>query len=383
MDNGQPTQTAPKEADIRRRDADKVKARRIGNDGSRRTFILLALGLTITACTPASQQATSRTVVAAARLEREVVIYANTSVTRTLADGFMRRFPEVRVRILDMNSNQMHQMILAEAAGSPPVADLAWSSAMDGQIKLINDGYALTYRSHEARNLPSWAVWRDQGFGLTAETIGFAYNRRLIPQAEVPRSHADLLKSLQEHPDRWRGRVSVYDPVRSGVAFLHLSEDTQIWSNAWALMDEIGRSRPTVLVGGEDMMEGLATGRSALAYNINQPFASWWIHQNNNPDIAVVTPSDYHLSISRVAFILRSAPHPNAAKLFLDYAMSEEGQGALGSAGLPPARAYRGAAPGDRPVRVGPALLANLDQERRRQILSRWAIATKPPAVRP
>lgn len=254
---------------------------------------------------------------------------------------------------------------------------------MDGQIKLVNDGYALTYRSREARNLPKWAIWRNQGFGLTAETIGFAYNKRLIPEAEVPRSHADLLRSLREHPERWAGRISVYDPVRSGVAFLHLSEDTQAWSDAWPLMDAIGTSRPLILVGGEEMMESLASGKSAFAYNMNQPFAAWWVRHRGASDIGLVTPSDYHLSISRVAFIPRAAPHPNAAKLFLDYAMSQEGQRTLGETGLPPARAYGGSMAGDRPVRVGPALLANLDQERRRQILARWMHAAPPATARP
>lgn len=367
--------TTLREDDIGRRAADKVKGR--SDDDRRPLLVVGVLGLLIAlaACGPDNGQATSASIVAAAKREGEVVIYANTSVTRKLAEGFKHRFSGIEVRVLDMNSNQMQAMVMAEAGAAPPVADLAWSSAMDGQIKLINDGYALTYRSQEARNLPKWAVWRDQGFGLTAETIGFAYNKRLIPQAEVPRSHADLLRSLQEHPERWSGRISAYDPVRSGVAFLHLSEDTQAWSGAWELMDAIGSSDPLVLVGGEEMMESVASGKAAFAYNINQPFAAWWVRDNTATNVGLVTPSDYHLSISRVAFIPRAAPHPNAAKLFLDYAMSEEGQRTLGEAGLPPARAYRGSVAGDRPVRVGPALLANLDQERRRQMLARWTQA--------
>lgn len=366
----------PKEDDIRRRAADKVKGWFVRERRALLALLALGLPLTVPACDADNGQATPAGIVAAAKREGQVVIYANTSVTRKLADGFKRRFPGIEVRILDMNSNQMHQMVMTEAAHTPPVADLAWSSAMDGQIKLVNDGYALTYRSREARNLPDWAVWRNQGFGLTAETIGFAYNRRLVPDAEVPRSHADLLRSLREHPERWGGRISVYDPARSGVAFMHLSEDTQAWSDAWPLMEAIGASKPLILVGGEEMMESVASGKVAFAYNMNQPFAAWWVRDRQASDVGLVTPSDYHLSISRVAFIPRTAPHPNAAKLFLDYAMSEEGQRTLGEAGLPPARAYRGSVPGDRPVRVGPALLANLDQERRKQILARWSNAS-------
>jgi iron(III) transport system substrate-binding protein len=319
-------------------------------------------------------QATSGAIIRAAEREGEVVVYINTDVFGPVGAGFRRRFPKVRVRFVELAARPMQDRVIDEAGRSAGAGDIAWSSSMDIQVKLINDGYAQTYRSPEARNLPAWAVWRDQGFGMTAEPIVFAYNKRLLSEADVPRSHAALLAALRDDPDRWRGQIATYDPEKSGVGFLYLSTDTQIYPDAWTLLSEIGKAQPGLYVPGGALMRSLATGEHQFAYNMNGSYAHWW-GTHRDPDVGYLIPTDYHLAISRVAFITRSAPHPNAARLFLDYVMSEDGQRQLAQAQLTPIRAVTGdaqAIPGGRPIKVGPALLANFDQARRAQMLERW-----------
>jgi len=318
-------------------------------------------------------------VIRSALQEGEVVIYANTDVTGPIVEGFERRFPGIKARFVEVTSSKLEQAVLTEAKPGAGVADLIWSSSMDIQIKLINDGYAQTYQSKEAGDLPRWAVWRDQGFGITAEPIVFAYNKRLLKPGDVPRSHAALLEALRTDPGRWRGRIAVYDAQASGVGLMYLSADTQIYPDAWALMSEIGRSQPSLDVAGGVILGKLDTGERLLAYNMNAFYAHWW-SEHRNPDVAYVRPEDYHLSISRVAFIPRHAPHPNAARLFLDYLISDEGQATLKQAGFTPVRDAGAEATGARPIRVGPALLANLDQARRASLLSEWRSRMQPPA---
>lgn len=338
-----------------------------------------AVLISLAGCAPGSPgQATRAADVRAAEREGEVVVYVNTDVSGPIGAGFRRRFPKVKVRFVELAARPMQDRVLTEVDKGPAVGDIAWSSSMDIQVKLINDGYAQTYRSPEARNLPAWAVWRDQGFGVTAEPIVFAYNKRLLDGAQVPHSHAALLEALRKDPARWRGKIAMYDPERSGVGFLYLSTDTQVYPEAWPLLAEIGKSKPALYVPGGALMKSLASGEHVLAYNMNGSYADWWSTQTGS-DIAYLTPTDYHLSISRVAFITKTAPHPNAARLFLDYLMSKDGQRQLAVARLTPIRngiAAAPAIPGGRPIKVGPALLANFDQARRTQMLERWRATT-------
>lgn len=249
---------------------------------------------------------------------------------------------------------------------------------MDIQIKLINDGYASTYRSPEVAALPSWANWRNQGYGISAEPVVFAYNSRDLPPDRVPRGHSDLLRLLRLHPADYREKLTTFDAETSGIGFMYLSADVQIYPDAWALTTAIGQSHPGLYRTGGEMFESVSSGRHPLAYNITLSHAEVW--SLRDPNIAHVIPDDYYLAISRVAFINKAAAHPNAARLFLDYMLSLEGQRLLAKGHIMPARtdisseALRND-PRVRPIRVGPALLANHDQQTRLHLLNAWRTA--------
>ncbi len=354
-------------SDIRRQLFDRVKT------AAARTVAVVAVGL-LAGCQPSgSGQATASPVVRRAQAEGQVVVYANTDMGGPVVAGFQKRYPRVRVVYRELTSSQIQSAVIAEAVSGGPVADIAWSSSMDIQVKLINDGYAQTYKSPEARRLPRWAVWRNQGFGVTAEPVGFAYNSRLLRPDEVPKSHAALLASLRDDPERWRGRIALYDPELSGVGFMYLSADLQKYPEAWTLMEAVARSEPGLYVPGGTILSKVAKGEHLIAFNMNRSYADSWAARNDG-GVVYQTPTDYHFTVSRVAFVTRAAPHPNAARLFLDYLMSPEGQAKLRESRLTPViDAATGASPdGATPIRVGPALLANLDQARRERVLSEW-----------
>ena len=70
------------------------------------------------------------------------------------------------------------------------------------------------------------------------------------------------------------------------------------------------------------MIERIASGEHLLGYNL----IGSYVLQRKDPNLAMVMPKDYTLAFSRVAFINKDAPHPNAAKAFLDYLLSKRGQ---------------------------------------------------------
>jgi ABC-type Fe3+ transport system substrate-binding protein len=191
---------------------------------------------------------------------------------------------------------------------------------MDLQTKLVNDGYAQAYASPEKPYLPPWAIWKNQAYGVTAEPITIVYNRKLVPPADVPRTHADLIRLLRAKRAFYRGRVATYDPVRSSVGYLYMSQDLQLNRDTSALMKAFGETRVSLFDSSADMLDGIASGRQLIGYNVIGSYALE--RQAHNPAIGVVMPNDYTLVTSRVALIAREARHPNAAKLFLDFLLS-------------------------------------------------------------
>ncbi|XQM35639.1 Iron(III) transport system substrate-binding protein [Cupriavidus sp. H19C3] len=337
-------------------------------------------------------------VIARALHEGAVSVYASTDseIVRPLIDGFEARFPGIRVRYYDLNTIELHERFLRESAAwgdqRPPrdadVADVLWSTAMDLQIKLVNDGHAQRYASPERAGLPNWAAWRDEAWGTTFEPAVIVYNRRHFTEARMPGSRSGLAQLLQENAPLWRGRVVTYDIERSGVGYLFAQQDARMGSEFWYLAQSLGRTQVQLSVSTVDMIERIARGDFVLGYNLLGSYALSLMERG--AEIGVIAPRDYTLVMSRVAFIARQSPRPNAARLWLDFLLSREGQALLGqsTSQLYTIRTdtdsrHTAVALAERlgyalkPISVGPGLLAAQDGMRKRAFLARWREALR------
>lgn len=338
--------------------------------------------------TPPGYPADYGKIADAAKKEGKLIVYATTDAVAAnpLVKDFESLYPGISVEYSDLNSTEVYNRFISEsAAGS--TADFIWSSAMDLQVKLVSEGKALTYASPEIPNLPKWAVWKNEAYGTTNEPIAFVYNKRLVPAADVPKTHADLEKLLAAKPDFYKGKVTAYDPERSGVGYLFVNEDVQNWPDAWNLFREFGKTGARLYTSAGAMMERVGSGEHLIGYGI---FGSYALGRaKKDPGIGIVLPKDYTLITSRVAFISKQAKNPNAAKLFLDYMLSKRGQTIIANKALlyslrddvdgpASAKAVRDEV-GDkaRPVEIGPDLLKNLDQTNRLAFLKKWQAAMK------
>src|SRR5438105_10866197 len=141
---------------------------------------------------PAGYPADYAQTIAAAKKEGKVVVYSalDTKAAQPLIRDFNAVYPDIKVEYNDMNSTEMYNRFIAESAAGQGSADVMWSSAMDLQVKLVDEGHALTYASPEASKLPTWAVYKNQAYGTTYEPAVFIYNKRLVTGDEIPQDHA-------------------------------------------------------------------------------------------------------------------------------------------------------------------------------------------------
>ncbi len=351
---------------------------RTGFGGLLAALVLMA---SVSGCS-AQRPASHREIVAAGQQEGELAIWSVTDTRQVapLLAEFQKLYPAIHVAYSELPSTEIYQRFLADSAAHRVVPDFLWSSAMDLQIKLVNDGYAQSYVTPERDAAPDWAVWKDQAWGTTAEPIVFGYNRRLIAPDIMPRTHYDLQQMINADPDRLAGRIATYDPRVSEVGFLYFMQDVEANRGSWALFNALGRSQVSLYPSTSAMLTQLRLGKQAVAYNLIGSYA--FEAQAENPDIGVVIPQDYTLIMSRIAMIPRDAPHPNAARLFLDYLLSRAGQANLARRYMTPVRsdvpmpaALRAPGTPARAIRVGPALLINQDRLTRESFLKKWASA--------
>ena len=353
--------------------------------------LVLVLSLVATAGTAAPFPATAPSVVADAEKEGKIVIYSSTDTVSAapLLKDFAALYPKLTVEYNDMNSTELYNRFISEAAAGSGSGDFLWSSAMDLQMKLANDGYAAEYDSPEAKGLPSWAVWKDQAFGTTYEPVVFIYNKRLLKPEEVPHSHAELVKLLKSNPERYKDKLTSYDPERAGVGFLFITQDASVDPNFKETAQAYGSVGVKLYPSTGAMMEKVLSGEHLLGFNIIGSYAI--LKQKKDPSLGIVYPSDYTLVMSRIALVPKAAKHPNAGKVFLDYLLSARGQkiiadqsllfsirsdveGTTSAAGL-----AKELGQSLKPIPVGPSLLTYLDQSKRLEFLKEWqqALGTK------
>lgn len=300
----------------------------------------------------------------------------------TLLDTFRRRYPRVVPDYRRPTSSELDTNFRAEVAAARPTADILISSAMNLQFKLVNDCLARAYESIEKPKLPTWAVWKDEAYAITAEPIVFVYNRALMPANDVPLSHGDLADLLRRKAAFYRQKIATYDPARSATGYLYFTEDLMVSGDTLDFIEAVGRTDPTLYVSGGDANRSVEKGGHLLAYNMVGSYALE--AQSADRHLAVIYPSDYTLVASHIALIPTTARHPAAGELFLDFLLSEEAQSILARHFVRPIRdglSMAGPAPPPgvlRPIRFGPSLLASLDEYRRRSVLRSWQNALQP-----
>ncbi|MGZ2256180.1 ABC transporter substrate-binding protein [Roseobacter sp. A03A-229] len=250
--------------------------------------------------------------------------------------------------------------------------DLAISSAMDLQTKLANDGLAQRYSSDATAALPPWAKWRDQIFAFTQEPAVLVLNARTFERLPLPKNRDGLIALLRDHPQVFDGRIGTYDVRVSGLGYLFATQDSRNTESFWRLTEVMGRLNTRLYCCSGEMIDAVARGELALAYNVLGSYAQ--ARLEDTPGIVIVEMDDFVSVMLRTALIPQTAEAPQAAGLMIDFLAGMRLRPELVAAtGLPPVVNGAGADESViRPIRLGPGLLVFLDKLRRDTFLRSW-----------
>lgn len=345
---------------------------------SRRRFVAGLACSVLGACARTAQE---RADDAPAR--GRVTIYSTTdrTVFAPVIDDFTRAHPDISVNYVEIDALPLNTRFLAELAAGTPSADILISSAMDLQVKLVNDGFAQAHRSRDADLLPAWARWRHEIFGLTFEPVVMVANPAAMGDLPLPRTRGDLARALRRNPRAWTGRLGSFDATTSSVGYLLASQDDRMSSDFGGLIVAMGLTRARTYQNTAVLLDDLEAGRIALGYNVLGSYAKR--RMAAGAKLRIIYPEDYTLALVRAAFLSKRAPNPAAAHVFLEYLLSLRGQRILATmTQLSAVREeidgpfgrleIRGAASGPlRPIPIGPGLLTYLDQQKRERFLQK------------
>jgi ABC-type Fe3+ transport system substrate-binding protein len=260
-------------------------------------------------------------LVEAARKEGEVVLYTTLivdQIVRPMIKAFRSHIAGIDVKFVRADSAQQLVKLINEGRAGRVQADI-WHLS-DGLAPLLQENLAAPLDLPSARGLPAELVDRRGNWVATnLSTRSLAYNTQLVPADQVPRTHKDLLDP------RWKGQF-VWHPasIAGGYAFIGVVLKSMGEENGTRYLRALARQNIIPLpVAARAVLDRVIAGEYPMGLEMNSSHAV--ISAALGAPVRFV-PLDPVTMTMQIAGISRGAPHPNAARLFLDFIVSRAGQ---------------------------------------------------------
>lgn len=294
-----------------------------------------------------------------------VISSTDTSFFVPIVESFLGTRPDASIEYLVTGTADIDRIFRS----APQEYDVVISSAMDLQLKLANDGYA---RQLDDVAHPEWAHWRQSLFGFTSEPAAIVLNRAAFDGHPLPRSRQDLIEALRARPDVFEGRIGTYDVRASGLGYLFATQDARASETYWRLTEVMGSLKARLYCCSGDMIDDLAAGKIAMAYNVLGSYAQ--ARKDVEDDIAIILPSDFPTTMMRTAFVSAQTSRPDLAEAFVRHLIRLQAENDATAFPLPPLVAELNSAARST-IALEPALMTHLDTLKKRKFLAEWESA--------
>ncbi|WP_170771241.1 ABC transporter substrate-binding protein [Ruegeria lacuscaerulensis] len=291
-----------------------------------------------------------------------IISSTDTVLFAPLIEGFVARNPSISVEYFVSGTADIDRRVRA----SPDAFDIVVSSAMDLQLKLANDGFALALKDIEA---PHWTQWHQSLFAFTTEPAAIVINREAFEGQDIPHTRQSLIEALRERPEEFRGKVGTYDVRESGLGYLFATQDARASETYWRLMEVMGGLDVRLYCCSGEMINDLADGKILVAYNVLGSYAA--VRAERKDALEVIFPTDFQTTMMRTALVSEETQEPDAAEAFINYLITEKPVAQDSPSSLPPLVLQNGATDRET-IGLNPSLLTFLDDLKRKKFLSAW-----------
>ncbi len=279
-----------------------------------------------------------QTTYAAAKKEGKLTVITGVQTfVDPATEAFEKKYPGINVEFLIMLTSDRHARIRAERASKKFTLDVVLDASSSYRSVLAPEGHLTRFLPLSVSE-PGVKLFLDPlmdkdmfqgGFGLmySADTSGWMINTNLVPPERMPKTYKDLLDPY------WKGKLVFLDPRIPGHA------NRQFWAmeklygpGYWKQMKSQIAKFETQMIAGRSVAGG--------EYPFFGPVGGEFVVDllKEKLPIKFVRPEDgVPIQLGGIA-VIADGPNPNAAKLFVDFWFSKEGQAVVAAATKAPIR---------------------------------------------
>jgi iron(III) transport system substrate-binding protein len=255
--------------------------------------------------------------LSAQELSGKLVLYTsqpNTDAQQTI-DAFKAKHPMVDISFVRDGTPRVLAKLRAEFEGGQPQADLlliADSVTMEG---LKKEGRLLAHEKADISAYPAGTHDPDRfWFATKLITTGIVYN---VKAPLKPTGWTDLLDPAA------KGQVTMPSPLTSGAALIHAATLTGNLQGGWQFYERLKDNGAVAGGGNGDILKSVAGGEKLYGMIVDfMPIRE----KAKGAPVEFVFPKEGVSAVSEPVAIVNGTKNPEAAKAFVDFLLSREGQ---------------------------------------------------------
>jgi iron(III) transport system substrate-binding protein len=268
----------------------------------------------------AHTQAADQALLNKAKTEGKAAFYANI----TAVEPIMKAFADdtgVKAEYTRISTAKFVATAITEFEAGKFMADVVQAPLPILEL-LKEKGILARYRSPAAAGYPQWTKKDDyiQLFGV--EYIALIYNKELAKKADLPRRYEDLTDP------KWKDKIVMPNPANHATTIgwlIGLKEHVFKSEAEWMkFVKGLAANRPMLVASLGPTPAPIASGEKPIGISMPK-----YIITNAPAPLDWTRVSQPMLGTPRAIAVASKAPHPNAARLFVDYWLSQKAMGML------------------------------------------------------
>lgn len=273
-------------------------------------------------------------VIQKARDEKEVLLYTNAEDQQMapIRRAFEKAYPGITLRALALGDEEMFQRYDTEVASGARTADLIMNSDAVGFRRFIDAGKVADFKDPNVPNLPDFAVLAPGVYAVSEDPVIAVFNKALLPESKQPKS----MKELADMAPELDGKIGTTDIGVSIQFGATTSFVGKYGEDGWKTLEKIG-AHSKVEASNGPLVTKLAQGQYAANF-----FVAGAVRAFIKDDVAKVVNYRYLEDGTplrpRGVAVTKEAPNPHAARVFVNWLLSVEGQEAACAGGFTPYR---------------------------------------------
>ena len=255
--------------------------------------------------------------VLACAQDGKLVLYTsqpNQDAQQTI-DAFKAKYPKVDITFVRDGTPRIVAKLRAEMEAGAAQADILLIADAVTMEDLKKEGRLLPYPEADLSAYPPAVHDKDKAwFATKLITTGIIYNTKAPFQ---PQSWSDLLR------DETKGQVVMPSPIASGAALIHAATLTSNLQEGWGYYVKLKTNGAIAASGNGDVLKQVAGGEKLFGMVVD--FMAIREKAKGAP-VAFVFPKEGVSAIGEPVAILKSTKNPDAARAFIAFLLSKDGQ---------------------------------------------------------